>query len=161
MALLGIWHHPRLVFGTRAGTRAGTVRVLVRVLLVVARGGRGPSVGLELDGCGGSLFWPKHFAEARPKKSDLEHAGKKGHGGPPAEWPPAPGERRENLKCYEAVERGAVADSRKNLIGNGRGLLSGRTGELLTQTLSCEPLNCRRMAAKCSFPRPPPTSSRV
>ena len=62
---------------------------------------------------------------------------------------------------YEAVERGAVADSRKNLIGNGRGLLSGRTGELLTQTLSCEPLNCRRMAAKCSFPRPPPTSSRV
>ena len=62
----------------------------------------------------------------------------------------------ENLKSYEAVERGAVADSRKNLIGKGCacGLLSDRTGELLTQTLSSEPLNCRRMAAKCSFPRP-------
>ena len=56
----------------------------------------------------------------------------------------------ENLKSYEAVERGAVADSRKNLIGKaeGRGLLSDPTGELLTQTLSSEPLNCRRMAAK-------------
>ena len=79
------------------------------------------------------------------KNSDLEHAEERACG-PPAEWPPP--QVSENLKCYEAVERGAVADSRKNLIGNGRGLLSGRTGELLTQTLSCEPLNCRRMAAK-------------
>ena len=112
-----------------------------------------------MGGCGGSLFWSKHFAEARPKKTPTWNTRKKGHGGPPAEWPPP--QVSENRKSYEAVERGAVADSRKNLIGNGRGLLSGRTGELLTQTLSCEPLNCRRMAAKCSFPRPRPTSPRV
>ena len=79
-------------------------------------------LGLELDGCGGSLFWPKHFAEARPKKNPTWNTRKKGHGGPPAEWPPP--QVSENLKSYEAVERGAVADSRKNFIGKGRGLLS-------------------------------------
>ena len=48
------------------------------------------------------------------------------------------------MKSCEAVERGlsgdrgAVADSRKNLIGKGCGLLSDRTGELLTQTLSSD-----------------------
>ena len=40
----------------------------------------------------------------------------------------------------------AIRTVGKNLIGNGRGLLSGRTGELLTQTLSSELLNCRCMA---------------
>ena len=116
-------------------------------------------VGAELDAQKKLYLGSARFPLGGPKKSHTWNTRKKGHGGPPAEWPPP--QVSENLKCYEAVERGAVADSRKNLIGNGRGLLSGRTGELLTQTLSCEPLNCRRMAAKCSFPRPPPTSSRV
>ena len=59
----------------------------------------------------------------------------------------SPGEREpEELRSRRVG--GAVADSRKNLIGKGCGLLSDRTGELLTQTLPSEPLNCRRMAAK-------------
>ena len=87
----------------------------------------------------GVPFLAQAFCRSPTKKNPTWNTRKKGHGGPPAEWPPP--QVSENLKCYEAVERGAVADSRKNLIGNGRGLLSGRTGELLTQTLSCEPLS--------------------
>ena len=90
-----------------------------------------------MGGCGGGLFWSKHFAEARPKKYPTWNTRKKGHGGPPAEWPPP--QVSENLKSYEAVERGAVTDSRKNLIGKGCGLLSDRTGELLTHTDSNPP----------------------
>ena len=104
------------------------------------------NLGPEMDGCVSSLFCSKYFAEARPKKNPTWNTRKKGHGGQPAEWPPP--QVSENLKSYEAVEWGAVADSRKNLIGKGCGLLSDRTGELLTQTLPSEPLNCRRMAAK-------------
>ena len=89
------------------------------------------------------------FCRSRNKKksnSNQQQPRGKRHGGASAEGPPP--QVSENLKSYEAVERGAVADSRKNLIGKGRGLLSDPTGELLTQTLSSEPLNCRRMAAK-------------
>ena len=80
-------------------------------------------------GVGGPFFGPSILPKPDQKKLPTWNTRKKGHGGPPAEWPPP--QVSENLKCYEAVERGAVADSRKNLIGNGRGLLSGRTGELL------------------------------
>ena len=109
-----------------------------------------------MGGCGVVLLWTKHFAEARPKKTPTWNTRKKGHGGPPAEWPPP--QVSENLKCYEAVERGAVADSRKNLIGNGRGLLSGRTGELLTQTLPSEPLIATQLTSHGSQVILSPTS---
>ena len=94
----------------------------------------------------GSIWVPPDLPLGGPKKNPTWNTRKKGHGGPPAEWPPP--QVSENLKCYEAVERGAVTDSRKNLIGKGCGLLSDRTGELLTQTLPSEPLNCHCMAAK-------------
>ena len=97
----------------------------------------------------GPIFGPGILPKPDLKKSHQQPAAKtrgKRHGGALAEGPPP--QVSENLKSYEAVERGAVADSRKNLIGKGRGLLSDPTGELLTQTLSSEPLNCRRMAAK-------------
>ena len=103
-------------------------------------------VGVEMDAQKRLYLGSARFPLGGPKKNPTWNTRKKGHGGPPAEWPPP--QVSENLKSYEAVERGAVTDSRKNLIGKGCGLLSDRTGELLTQTLPSEPLNCHRMAAK-------------
>ena len=100
------------------------------------------------------------FAEAGPKQnpnSNQQQPRGKRHGGASAEGPPPQVSENlilnaEELRGRRAGQRGAVADSRKNLIGKGRELLSDPTGELLTQTLSSEPLNCRRLPAKWFFP---------
>ena len=47
------------------------------------------------------------FCRSPSKKNPTWNTRKKGHGGPPAEWPPP--QVSENLKCYEAASSGELS----------------------------------------------------
>ena len=74
------------------------------------------------------------------------------HGSAEAKGPPR--QVSEMPSISEAVERAAVVNGCKKLVDRGTRPYERSPSELLPQTLSSEPLNCRRTAANRSSPRP-------
>ena len=89
------------------------------------------------------------------KKCHASHSRFCCHGSAEAKGPPR--QVSEMPSISEAVERAAVVNGCKKLIDRGPRPYERSPCELLPQTLSGEPLNCRRTAANRSSPRPSPT----